>query len=259
MSARLPLIVVHRRNKIEQLKGLPQGCWIEIDIEIYEGKAYLTHDSISSQDALPDRLDEFVPEALKNGVAGFVVDCKRECAEKIVRPILDQQGVKNYFYLNEMEVQADIFQFLDPEHRSGIRVWKYRGAQDIIRMAEEMTAIGGAFPKWIWLDCWQRGLLDDIMKAYLPMTSQEAQKLQSLGVKLCICSPELYVHKYDTLYDKPTLAGFYRGTLAFRQKLLDEGIEGDSICTKFPRLWLEPMKELVNAPDIAAQRDFLQR
>jgi len=239
-----PLQIIHRRNKSSQLKGLPQGCWIEIDVEIYHDKAYLTHDPIRNDQALPDLLETFVPLALENGVAGFVVDCKRECAEKWVKPIFEKHRVTDYFYLNEMEVQADIFQSTDPTHNSGLRIWKYRRAPDVIRFAEDITAQGGAFPKWIWVDCWERGLLEDIMHAHLPLSGEEAAKLQSLGVKLCICSPELYVHKYNTDYDEATLNGFFRGMLAYRDQVEAAGIHPDSICSKFPEIWLEDKAKL---------------
>lgn len=245
MTETKPLIVVHRRNMISQLKGLPQGCWIEIDIEIYQDKAYLTHDPITGEGQLPDLFEDFVPKALENGVAGFVVDCKRECAEKWVKPILEKHGVTSYYFLNEMEVQADIFQYLDPKHNSGIRIWKYHSAPDIIRMAEDITKEGGAFPKWVWFDCWQRGLLEDINAAYVPATGAETKRLQELGVKMCVCSPELYVHVYDTDYDEATLNGFYKGTLSYRKKLADAGIIPDAVCSKFPNLWLEPLDELL--------------
>lgn len=242
MSSKQPLIVVHRRNEIAQLDVLPQGCWIEIDVEIFKDKAYLTHDPITGKDALPDLLEDFVPKALENGVAGFVVDCKREAAEKWVKPIFEKHDVTNYFYLNEMEVQADIFQSLDPTHNSGIRIWKYHSAPDIIRMAKDIKAEGGAFPKWVWYDCWQRGLLGDIMQAYMPTTGEEACELQAEGVQLCVCSPELYVHVYNTDYTEDQLNAFYKGTITYRKKLIDAGITPDAVCTKFPHLWLDPIE-----------------
>ncbi len=234
-----PLLVVHRRNRIDQLKNLPKGCWVELDIEPHEGTLYLSHDHLKNLSGKPDRFADYLPQALAAGVAGFVIDCKREAVEKTIEPLLAQHGVRDYFYLNEMEVQADIYQSQNPAHSTGMRIWKYRGAGDVIRMVRDMKKTGGAAPQWIWVDCWQRGLLEDIHAANVPLNAQEARELQGLGVKLCICSPELYVHKYDTDYAADVLAAFHAGTRSYKKKLAEAGIMGDSICTKFPDVWFK--------------------
>ncbi|MDD3288928.1 MAG: hypothetical protein PHX43_08015 [Alphaproteobacteria bacterium] len=250
------ILAIHRRNRIDQLAGLPTGCWVEIDIEIRDGFAYLSHDPLSSSDNLPDKLDDFIPAALKNGVAGFIVDCKRENAEKIVDPLLSKLEVKNYFYLNEMEVQADILQSLDAPHQSGIRIWKYRSADDIIIMAEDMKRNGQSAPQWIWVDCWQRGLFQDIKRAFIPMSGDQAQELQELGVRLCICSPELYAHKYDVKYTPEEMGAFYNGVVQFRRKLENLEVSGNMICTKFPWLWTANLNLLIDAQNKLGSLDF---
>ncbi len=235
-----PLYAVHRRNKISQLDGLPKGCWIEFDVEAIQGEVCLTHDVVAGGAPTPDKLLPFFEKALAVGVAGFIIDCKREAIEKMITPILNQLGIKDYFYLNEMEVQADIFMEQDPAHQSGIRIWKYRRAPDVIRYAADRKAANLAYPKWIWLDCWELGLLRDIHKALLPMTGDEAHQLQDLGVKICLCSPELYVHKYDTAYTDAEMEAFYNGIRAYKKQLAAEGIAPDLICSKFPQVWQEP-------------------
>lgn len=255
-----PIFAIHRRNRIDQISSIPKGCWVEIDVEIYDGQAWMTHDPLSMPPSqirpVLSKLEEYVPIALSHGIAGFVVDCKRENAERFVRPILEKYDVSSYFYLNEMEVQADIFQELNRTHSTGIRVWKYRNAEDVVRLAQDMEKIGQASPQWVWFDCWQRGLLDDIDKAYVPMTGDQARALQRLGVKLCICSPELYVHKYDTVYDSNALAAFYRGTVAYRAALAKQGIVGDLYCSKFPDLWKLDLALLQKAGTALGVFDF---
>lgn len=236
-----PKIVVHRRNRIDQLEGLPKGVWVELDVDVYEGAVYLTHDPLtvhpSKMNPPPDLFENFVEKACAQGVIGFVVDCKRENVEKFVLPILQKHSVTDYCFLNEMEVQADIFQSQNLAHRSCMRVWKYGSAEDVYNLVKDVQGAGGVGPQYVWVDCWQRGLLTDINKAYVPMTGDQATRLQDLGVKLCICSPELYVHKYDTPYTDAELKGFYEGVTAFRDRVEKAGIRADMVCTKFPSLW----------------------
>lgn len=260
MSTPVPLLVIHRRNRIEELAGLPRGCWVEIDIEIHEGTPYLIHDPLTAPPAqtnpVPDKLAAYIPAALKAGVAGFIVDCKRENAEQFVKPLLAQNKVTDFYFLNEMEVQADIFQEQNATHQNGIRVWKYRNADDVIRIAEDMKKAGQAAPQWVWVDCWQRGLLQDIARAYRPVSGAQAQKLQALGVKLCICSPELYVHRYGADYSADELTVFYQGVLRYRQELEREGVNGDAVCTKFPWLWTRDLALLQKAGNKIGTLDF---
>lgn len=254
------ILIIHRRNRVDQLAGLPKGCWIEIDIEIHEGAAYLCHDPLVENPAntrpSPHSLDAFIPEALKQGVAGFILDCKRENAEKFTNPILKRHNVTNYFYLNEMEVQADILQLQDSTHQSGLRIWKYRSADDAIKLCEDMNEAKQTAPQWIWVDCWHRGLLQNITRAFLPLTREKAEKLQSLGVKLCICSPELYTHQYNTNYTPEELADFYNGIINYRHKIENEGINCDAICTKFPWLWTLNLELLRAAHNKIGALDF---
>lgn len=256
----IPILVIHRRNRIEELAGLPRGSWVEIDVEIHEGAAYLMHDPLrdhpSKTKPVPDKMESYVPAALKAGVAGFVVDCKRENAEKFVKPILALNKVTNFFFLNEMEVQADIFQEQNGTHQSGIRVWKYRNADDVIRITEDTKKARQSAPQWVWVDCWQRGLLQDINKAFRPMTGEQAKKLQALAVKLCVCSPELYAHKYGADYSASELTVFYQGVIRYREELAREGIHGDAICTKFPWLWTLDLGLLQKAEKKIGVLDF---
>ena len=236
-----PVLALHRRNRIDQLDAVPTGSWVEIDLDLYENEVYLTHDPTGSnpRDLSPpvDRLEAYLASALEKGVAGFILDCKRENVEKFVQPILGRHHITNYFYLNEMEIQADIFLEKNDAHHNGIRIWKYRSAEDVIRYAHDMKSGGFAAPTWSWIDCWQHGLLQNINNAYLPINKSQAAALQDANVKLCICSPELYVHQYGKNYSIKELVILENGVRAYRKKLEAQAIQPDMICTKFAGWW----------------------
>jgi hypothetical protein len=243
-----PIIVVHRRNKSEQLANLPAGSWVEIDIDLHDGAPVLSHDPVGPNGA--ELLDTCLLRAVLRGVAGFVFDCKRENVEPLIKPLLATHNITNYFYLNEMEVQADIFLDRDTGHHSAVRIWQYRGAAGIIRYANDMKATRQNYPDWVWIDCWRRGLPTDITKAFVPLNKSEASGLQEAGMKLCICSPELYVHSYDKTYANDDLQTIYRGVVRYRQALQQGGIMGDAVCTKFPKLWTEDLDSMNRASEI---------
>jgi hypothetical protein len=236
MKAAGPIVIIHRRNTVESLASLPNGAWIELDVDLHNGVPVLTHDPLKADDET-EPLAKFLPRALRRGAAGFVFDCKRENAGTFIKPLLSEHNITNYFYLNEMEVQADMFMAADRLHRTAARIWQYRGAKDLIRYAETMRSAKQNAPGWAWVDCWQRGLADDMTKAFVPLTQTEAHGLRKLEVKLCICSPELYVHDYEKKYKAAELEEIYRGTVNYRKKLLHAGVMPDAVCTKFPWLW----------------------
>jgi hypothetical protein len=239
MSA--PVIILHRRNRSDMLADLPQDAWIEVDLDLRDGAPCLSHDAALRN---AERLEDFLPQALKCGVKGFLFDCKREGVERTVQPLLVKHNITDYFYLNEMEIEADRFHAASRDHRSALRIWQYRGAADIIRYAEETRARGEKYPQWAWIDCWHRELRDNIGKAVVPLVRDEADKLHRAGISLCICSPELYVHDYDKTYKPGELQKIYRGIVQLRRKLTEEGIREDAVCTKFAKLWTQDLNFL---------------
>jgi hypothetical protein len=242
-----PLIILHRRNRIDMLSALPPGAWIEIDIDVHDGDPILTHDPVTPKSGKAARLAEFLPQAIRRGVAGFAFDCKRENVELAVEPLLAQHKVENYFYFNETEIQGDMFLAAVRAHKSAVRVWQYRGARDVIRYVEDMKKAKQNGPAWAWIDSWQRGVLQDIGKAVVPLNQADARNLQKLGVKLCIGSPELYAHDYEKTYKITELEEIYRGVVRYRERLLQTGIQPDSACTKFPWLWTMEINLLLKA------------
>lgn len=246
-----PLVIIHRRNGIETLSGLPPGAWIEIDIDLLNGEPVLSHDPVLSTLPAPSRLIDFLPQALRRGVAGFILDCKREGAEYAIEPLLAEHNLVNYFYINEMEVQGDMCLAREPMHKTAVRIWQYRGARDLIRYAEDMKKATQNGPCWAWIDGWQRGLLKDMDKVLIPITQIDARALQKLDVKLCLCSPELYVHDYRKKYKAAELEEMYRGVVNYRKKLLHVGIQVDAVCTKFPWLWTMDIELLLKAKTLS--------
>jgi len=242
-----PITILHRRNKVEMLSALPSGAWVEIDIDLLNGVPVLTHDPIKSTSAAPERLADYLPQAIRRGVAGFVLDCKRENAERPVEAILAEHKIVDYFYINEMEIQGDMRLARERMHKTAIRIWQYRGARDLLRYVEDTRKAKENGPNWAWVDCWQRGLSEGIGRAFIPLTQTDAHALQRLEVKLCICSPELYAHRYDVTYKAGELEEIYRGVVNYRKKLMHVGIQPEAACTKFPWLWTMDIDLLLKA------------
>ncbi|MBI1273767.1 MAG: hypothetical protein GC131_06765 [Alphaproteobacteria bacterium] len=241
-----PILIAHRRNRLADLAAVARGNWVEVDIELHEGEAYLAHDPLpappGAMDPPPARLKDYMRAAQEAGIAGFVFDCKREGAAAFVMPHLRSAGIKNYFFLNETEVSADIVRTQNDAHVTALRLWQYRGADELARYIEDTSA-----PLWVWVDCWARGLTENIARAHLPFTPAQAAKLRGAGARLCICSPELYAHRYGQSYVPGALAAIYRGVLKYRARLEKENIAFDAVCSKFPGLWSGALGALAGA------------
>lgn len=243
---------LHRVNDLSRLVMVRPGGWVETDLDMHRGHVIITHDPIddATADALdaalagnddgrprPLFLEEFLPAAAAAGVGGLILDCKRENVELAARPLLARGWTGDFFWLNEMEVQADIFSESDPGHRGCMRVWKRRGADEVISTAEDAVRDGRISPTWVWVDCWDRELRNDIERAVVPLSGREAGRLRELGVRLCICSPELYAFRPEFAKNETAMATMRRGVRNHQTKLKAAGITADMVCTKFPEWW----------------------
>jgi len=234
------IVVAHRKNKTAQLGGLVPGTWIEIDLDSVAGEIRLTHDAWLPGTELPETFEAVAGAALAAGVAGFVLDCKREAVEPRAKEVLARLGHPDHFWLNEMEVQADIYGFADPHHQGCLRIWEGRPARAAIDFLSRRADRGKPFPRWIWADGWTEGLAGAgpaaIAAAPLPLSLAEVSELAALNVRVCLCSPELYAHSYAVSYTPAEAAAFADAVAAWRRPA--EAVGAAMVCTKFPAVWM---------------------
>ena len=86
-------IIIHRVNKISQLKKIPQNYGVEIDLRSYKKKIILSHD--------PKKNGVSLDLFLKNYNHGtLVLNIKEAGIEDEVLSKVKKKGLKNFFLLD---------------------------------------------------------------------------------------------------------------------------------------------------------------
>ena len=86
-------IIIHRVNKIKELKKLNKKFGAEIDLRVYKGKIILNHDPYSNGDNFDDYLSEYDHGTL-------VLNIKETGIEEEVLKKVKKKGLKDYFILD---------------------------------------------------------------------------------------------------------------------------------------------------------------
>lgn len=193
------LILHHRINCVELLRGVSRNHGVEIDVQFYQNKVYLGHDPGKVSIPLETYLEDFEHSFL-------AINVKQEGIEEKVLQIVNSRGIPNYFLFDVS------FPFLMRMAQSGqknlaIRLSDY----ELIRRIEYFVNR----VQWIWLD-----IFDNV--DFL----QEIKKPIFRNFKICAVSPEL--HTYRTANENRILLDSimeYRGYF-------------EAVCTKEYRKWL---------------------
>lgn len=193
------IIVAHRRNTIEQLRATPHNLGIEVDIRSAGDRLIIHHDPFADGEDFKAWLSHYRHRLL-------ILNVKEEGLERRLLDLMASKGVEDFFFLDQS------FPFLvktaqTGEKRCAVRVSEYESTATAERLA--------GLVQWIWVDCFTR----------FPLSGEEAGRLQSLGFKLCLVSPELQGRAGETSIP------------ALRTVLAREGVEADAVCTKLPEFW----------------------
>ena len=192
-------LIAHRRNTIDELRATNPQYGIEIDIRSLGDQLILQHDPFLNGESLTQWID-----AYQHGT--LILNVKEEGLEARLIDLMREKNITDYFFLDQS------FPFLvkcskTGEHRCAVRVSEFESIETALTLAGKVD--------WVWVDCFNR----------FPLTSHDAQRLQTAGFKLCLVSPELQGR--DAHSEIPALA-----------KLLNEqAIAADAVCTKRTDLW----------------------
>ncbi len=196
------IIIKHRQNTIKQLKELDIEYGAEIDIRSYKNKIVLSHDPFKESCKLIDWLKEFRHRFI-------IFNIKEEGLEFETFKLIKQFRIKDFFFLDQS------FSFY-------IRNLERFGKNSSIRISEfetiDRAVMLGKYTKWLWIDHFNK----------FPLSKKEIIKLNSLGFKFCIVSPELISR--SNLSKK-----IYLIKNAFRNAKTSI----DAVCTKNEKLWEE--------------------
>lgn len=155
-------IVIHRINKIQELKAIPEKYGCEIDIRASGSSLILNHNPYESGDLLVDYLDNY-----KNGL--LVLNIKEAGIEQDVLNEVRKRNISNFFLL---DVE---FPYLYRASRQGERAIAVRYSEDesidVVKKYKEMV-------DWVWIDT----------NTKLPLDSESIDELKFM--KTCLVCPE---------------------------------------------------------------------
>lgn len=193
-------IILHRKNKINELKEVKKIYGIEIDLRSQNNKLVIHHDPFSEN---PDDFNLW----LNNYDHGtLIINIKEEGLEERIIYSLNKFGVKNYFFLDQS------FPFLITKNnfvkkKTALRFSEYESIETIIKSA--------SYANWIWVDCFNTyPKIDSSMISYLK---------NEKNLKICLVSPELQGHNLIEYVEK--------------NKELIKKYKLDAVCTKHPSFW----------------------
>lgn len=193
------IIVRHRINKAELLRGCELSQGIEIDIRSDSGGLYLSHDPFAPGERFLDFLKKYQHQLL-------IVNVKEDGLEDSVTRELALRQIKNYFFLDQADptiIRRGKIGLRD----SAIRFSEYESLETVRAMAQ--------FASWVWIDSFSKRELN------LDLISE----FSNLGLKTCLVSPELH-----DLAREPEADDLVEQCMRF-------GIRFDAVCTKYPEKW----------------------
>ena len=163
--------VIHRINKINDLKRIPKKYGCEIDIRTNGSNLILHHEPFQNGDLFIDYLDSYDNNLL-------VLNIKEAGIEKYVIAELKKRNINNYFLL-DLE-----FPYIYNATRQGIREIAIRFSEDEpIELLENYIKN----VNWVWIDT----------NTILPINKLNLKIINK--VKSCLVSPERWGRPYDII------------------------------------------------------------
>ena len=184
--------IAHRINTLSGLVEIPHEFGVEIDLRDRGERLILQHDPFTDGE---DAEPFFA--GYKHGT--LILNIKSERIEFKILELLQKYKIENYFFLDSSFPM--IYQLVQRgETRSAVRFSEYESIDTVMKLE--------GLVEWVWVDCF----------SFLPISRELYSHLKNCGFKLCLVSPELQGRPDDIPL--------------YRDKLKEDGIVFDAICTK---------------------------
>lgn len=184
--------IAHRINTLSGLAEIPHEFGVEIDLRDRGERLILQHDPFTDGE---DAEPFFA--GYKHGT--LILNIKSERIEFKILELLQKYKIENYFFLDSSFPM--IYQLVQRgETRSAVRFSEYESIDTVMKLE--------GLVEWVWVDCF----------SFLPISKELYSHLKNCGFKLCLVSPELQGRPDDIPL--------------YRDKLKEDGIVFDAICTK---------------------------
>jgi len=172
-------IIIHRINKVKELKKIDIKFGTEIDIRTKNSKLILNHEPYSTGDTLINYLDEY-----KHGT--LILNIKESGIEDDVIKIIKKYKKINKYFLLDVEMPY-IFKCLkNNEKNIAIRISDYENINSTKKFVNKLN--------WVWIDTYKS----------FPIKNQKDVKSIS-SFKKCLVCPERWGRKKDIVIYKNKL------------------------------------------------------
>ena len=173
-------IIIHRVNRIKELKNIRPTFGTEIDIRAQGGEIILSHDPFLKGDKLDNYLDEY-----NHGI--LVLNIKEDGIEDdVLGMVRERKWIKDYFLL---DVE---FPYLFKKARAGEMDMAIRFSEDecIQTVQKYINKVN-----WVWIDC----------NTTLPLNKKNIKILNNF--KKCLVCPERWGRPNDLMVYKKIMQG----------------------------------------------------
>ncbi len=174
-------IIIHRINKIEQLKEIPRKYGVEIDIRGYGEKMLLNHDPIDD----PAKYDELETYLQNFNHAFIIFDVKEAGYEQKIINLAEKYNIsKEKYFLLDVEFPY-LYRAIREKITKNIAI-RYSEAEPI-EIVETQTVNNQPLLDWVWIDT----------NTILPLNKEIVEKLKPF--KTCLVCPDRWNRPQDII------------------------------------------------------------
>lgn len=168
------ILIAHRINTAAQLRAVPVGYGVEIDLRDRGDRLILQHDPFMDGEDFEGWLAHYNHRLL-------ILNVKSERVEHRVLDLVRKHGITEYFFLDSSFPMIRLLAS-QGERRIALRFSEYEPIESCLALA--------GMVEWVWVDCFTR----------MPLTPECHRRLKE-HFKLCAVSPELQGRPADTIPD----------------------------------------------------------
>ena len=165
------MLTAHRINTAAELALVPPQYGVEIDLRDGGPEVILAHDPFG----MGERFEDFL-KSYKH--AFLILNIKSERIEWRVLELLKEYHIFDYFFL-DCSFPMTIALSKIGEKNIALRYSEFEGLETIRLMREHI--------RWVWVDCFTG----------IPLTTEIFSEINSLGLRVCLVSPELQGRPQD--------------------------------------------------------------
>jgi hypothetical protein len=164
-------IIVHRVNKIRELKKIPKEYGVEIDVRDFNKNLVIQHD--------PFKNGVFLEKYLKNYKHGtLIINVKSEGIEFKIIKLLRKFKIRKFFFLDSS--YPLIINMMKKNIKNiSVRVSDYESFNNVEMLKNKF--------KWLWLEIFNN----------FKISKKQINYINNNSLKICLVSPELHGRAKD--------------------------------------------------------------